>query len=170
MEAAKTRMNRMAIDESKLTKGLLRKLDALRKSVGKNLGDEVLAKWLTQQAQVSAPKVWVSFQGERQLQRRARPRIESPKGIEELSTRRSVGRSSWSLPLELPEAALTTTVRGTCCTEASFPARQASSLLAFPAPQPSKSRLFTQAIMWPLVRIFWPDIAEGDHCGAISSP
>ena len=81
-----------------------------------------------------------------------------------------VGRSSWSVPPGLPEAALTTTVRGTCCAEASVPARKASSLLAFPAPQPSKLRLFAQAIMWPSVRIFWPDIVEGDHCGAISSP
>ena len=40
----------MAIDESTLTKGQIRKLNALRKSVGDNLGNEVFAKWLAQQA------------------------------------------------------------------------------------------------------------------------
>ena len=50
-------MNRMAIKESKLTKGQLKKLNALRKSVGQVLGDEVFAKWLAKQAQALAPKV-----------------------------------------------------------------------------------------------------------------
>ena len=36
----------MAIDETGLTKGLVRKLNALRKSVGDNLAEEVFAKWL----------------------------------------------------------------------------------------------------------------------------
>ena len=40
----------MAIDESKLTKGQVRKLNALRKSVGDELGEEVFGKWLAQQA------------------------------------------------------------------------------------------------------------------------
>ena len=40
----------MAIDESTLTKGEIRKHNALRKSVGDKLGDEVFAKWLAQQA------------------------------------------------------------------------------------------------------------------------
>ena len=40
----------MAIDESTLTKGQIRKLNALRKSVGDKLGNEVFAKWLAQQA------------------------------------------------------------------------------------------------------------------------
>ena len=36
----------MAIDETGLTKGLVRKLNALRKSVGDELAEEVFAKWL----------------------------------------------------------------------------------------------------------------------------
>lgn len=40
----------MAINESKLTKGQVRKLNALRKSVGHELGEEVFSKWLAQQA------------------------------------------------------------------------------------------------------------------------
>ena len=47
----------MAIDESTLTKGHIRKLNALRKSVGDKLGNEVFAKWLAQQASaVAKPK------------------------------------------------------------------------------------------------------------------
>ena len=44
----------MAIDESKLSKGQVRKLNALRKSVGVALGDEVFGKWLAQQAKAAA--------------------------------------------------------------------------------------------------------------------
>lgn len=40
----------MAIDETKLTKGQLRKLNALRKSVGNELGEDVFNKWLAHQA------------------------------------------------------------------------------------------------------------------------
>ena len=36
----------MAIDETGLTKGLVRKLNALRKSVGDDLAEEVFPKWL----------------------------------------------------------------------------------------------------------------------------
>ena len=43
----------MAVDESTLTKGQLRKLNALRKSVGDTLGDEVFTKWLAQLQQAS---------------------------------------------------------------------------------------------------------------------
>ena len=47
----------MAINESKLTKGHVRKVNALRKTVGKELGDEVFEKWLAQQASArAAPK------------------------------------------------------------------------------------------------------------------
>ena len=42
----------MAINESKLTKGQVRKLNALRKSVGNELGEDVFGKWLAQQAAV----------------------------------------------------------------------------------------------------------------------
>ena len=48
------RMNRM--DETTLTKGQAKKLAALRRSVGDELGTEVFAKWLAQQAKASAPK------------------------------------------------------------------------------------------------------------------
>ena len=40
----------MAVDETGLTKGLRRKLNALRKSVGDDLAEEVFAKWLERQA------------------------------------------------------------------------------------------------------------------------
>ena len=40
----------MAIDETGLTKGLVRKLTALRKSVGDDLAGEVFAKWLEREA------------------------------------------------------------------------------------------------------------------------
>ena len=40
----------MAIDETGLTKGLVRKLTALRKSVGDKLAEEVFTKWLERQA------------------------------------------------------------------------------------------------------------------------
>lgn len=39
----------MAIDENTLTKGQLRILNALRKSVGNVLGEEVFGKWRAQQ-------------------------------------------------------------------------------------------------------------------------
>ena len=38
----------MAINESNLTKGQIRKLNALRKSVGDALGEEAFTKWLKQ--------------------------------------------------------------------------------------------------------------------------
>ncbi len=40
----------MAIDETGLTKGRVRKLNALRNSVGDDLAEEVFAKWLERQA------------------------------------------------------------------------------------------------------------------------
>ena len=39
----------MAINESDLTKGQVRKLNALRKSIGDKLGEEAFKKWLSQQ-------------------------------------------------------------------------------------------------------------------------
>ncbi len=44
----------MAIDEATLTKVQLRKLSALRKSVGSDLGEEVFMKWLARQANPKA--------------------------------------------------------------------------------------------------------------------
>jgi hypothetical protein len=38
----------MAIDEKALNKGELRKLNALRKSLGDNIADEAFAKWFAQ--------------------------------------------------------------------------------------------------------------------------
>ena len=43
----------MGIDEGKLTKGQVRKLNALRKSVGDELGDDVFSKWLAQENKAS---------------------------------------------------------------------------------------------------------------------
>jgi hypothetical protein len=40
----------MAIDEKSLAKGQIRKLNALRKSVGEDLAADVFAKWLKQQS------------------------------------------------------------------------------------------------------------------------
>ena len=44
----------MEIDENTLTKIQLRKLGALRKSVGTDLGEEVFIKWLARQANPKA--------------------------------------------------------------------------------------------------------------------
>ena len=46
----------MGIDEGTLTKGQVRKLTALRRSVGDKLGEEVFLKWLAQQAAAATPK------------------------------------------------------------------------------------------------------------------
>ena len=43
-----------SIDERALTKGQLRKLNALRKSVGEDIGERAFAEWLTRQATVEA--------------------------------------------------------------------------------------------------------------------
>lgn len=40
----------MSIDESSLTKGHLRKLNALRKSIGDDLAEDAFSKWLLRQA------------------------------------------------------------------------------------------------------------------------
>ena len=44
----------MEVNEGKLTKGQVRKLNALRKSVGDALGEEVFGKWLAQRAKAAA--------------------------------------------------------------------------------------------------------------------
>ena len=44
----------MGFDEGTLTKGQTRKLNALRKSVGDKLGNEVFGKWLAQQSAAAA--------------------------------------------------------------------------------------------------------------------
>ena len=45
----------MTIDQSTLNKGQIRKLNALRKSVGNNIADAAFAKWMKTQSK--APKV-----------------------------------------------------------------------------------------------------------------
>ena len=40
----------MTIDHSTLTKGQVRKLNALRKSVGDNIGDDAFTKWMKTQS------------------------------------------------------------------------------------------------------------------------
>ncbi len=40
------------LDESALTKGQLRKLNALRSSIGSTIADEAFAKWLDQEREV----------------------------------------------------------------------------------------------------------------------
>ena len=46
----------MAIEETKLTKGHRRKLNALKKSVGDKLGEEVFSKWKALQDKESAAR------------------------------------------------------------------------------------------------------------------
>lgn len=46
----------MAIKETTLTKGQIRKLNALRKSVGVKLGEDAFGKWLKEQAK-AVPKI-----------------------------------------------------------------------------------------------------------------
>ena len=41
----------MSIDHSTLTKGQIRKLNALRKSVGDDIADDAFAKWMKSQSQ-----------------------------------------------------------------------------------------------------------------------
>ena len=43
----------MSIDQSALTKGQLRKLNALRKSVGDKIAEEAFTKWLAAQSKVT---------------------------------------------------------------------------------------------------------------------
>jgi hypothetical protein len=45
----------MSINEKALTKGQIRKLNALRKSIGDDLGEQAFAKWLKRQS--SAKKI-----------------------------------------------------------------------------------------------------------------
>lgn len=47
----------MAIDESTLTKGQLRKLGALRRYVGDELGEEAFGKWMAQEAAAAQARV-----------------------------------------------------------------------------------------------------------------
>ena len=44
-----SREGNIGIDESTLTKGQLRKLNALRKSVGNEVGERAFSEWLPQQ-------------------------------------------------------------------------------------------------------------------------
>ena len=43
----------MSIDQSTLTKGQVRKLNALRKSVGNDIADDAFAKWMATQSKVT---------------------------------------------------------------------------------------------------------------------
>ena len=52
----------MAFDEKTLTKGQTRKLNALRKSVGDELGTEVFGKWLAQQAEPKRDAIAVKIE------------------------------------------------------------------------------------------------------------
>ena len=45
----------MAIDESSLNKGQIRKLNALRKSIGDDLADDAFSKWLARQVPEAPP-------------------------------------------------------------------------------------------------------------------
>ena len=43
----------MSIDQSTLTKGQIRKLNSLRKSVGNDIGEKAFGKWLATQSKVT---------------------------------------------------------------------------------------------------------------------
>ena len=45
-----------SMDETTLTKGRIRKLNALRRLVGDKLGEEAFSKWLAQQKKASAAR------------------------------------------------------------------------------------------------------------------
>ena len=45
----------MSIDENALTKGQIRKLNALRKSIGDDLAEEAFGKWLARQVPAAPP-------------------------------------------------------------------------------------------------------------------
>ena len=49
-------MSPMQIDENSLTKGQRRKLDALRKSVGNEIGEQAFAAWLASQPAAATAK------------------------------------------------------------------------------------------------------------------
>jgi hypothetical protein len=51
--ALRLKEDNMAIDESTLTKGQVRKLNALRKSVGDSIAEEAFTKWLAAQSKVT---------------------------------------------------------------------------------------------------------------------
>ena len=57
----------MAISEKELTKGQLRKLNALRKSVGHGIGEQAFAKWLKQQSS-SKQKEKIDFVAQKIMQ------------------------------------------------------------------------------------------------------
>ena len=49
-------IGRSIMDESSLTKGQIRKLNALKKSIGDDLGEVTFLKWLKTQSKIKAPK------------------------------------------------------------------------------------------------------------------
>jgi hypothetical protein len=57
----------MAIDETGLTKGQVRKLNALRKSIGDKLAEEAFSKWMKEQAK-AAPAETVDAVAEKILE------------------------------------------------------------------------------------------------------
>ena len=54
IETTDTEKNNMAIDHSTLTKGQVRKLNALRKSIGDGIAEDALGKWM--KSQTKTPK------------------------------------------------------------------------------------------------------------------
>ena len=48
-----TERNNMSIDQSTLNKGQIRKLNALRKSVGDEIGEDAFTKWLSTQSKTT---------------------------------------------------------------------------------------------------------------------
>ena len=68
------------IDEGALTKGQVRKLNALRKSVGDEIGEMAFAAWLSSQSAATAPDANAALMAryhrgpqERQASRRSNP-------------------------------------------------------------------------------------------------
>ena len=65
----------MAIKETSLNKGQIRKLNALRKSIGIKLGEDAFGKWLKEQAKAKA-----KAKAERKAQRQSAKRKGKGKG------------------------------------------------------------------------------------------
>jgi hypothetical protein len=68
----------MVVDGAELTKGQLRKLNALRKSIGGKLGDEAFSKWMKAKSK-SVPKETIDPVAEKLLE--ALQQLEDDKSV-----------------------------------------------------------------------------------------
>ena len=73
----------MTIDETTLTKGQVRKLNALRKSIGEKIGEDAFSKWLKNQSS-EKPAETSDPVAEKLLE--SLKSLESPKSLESLGS------------------------------------------------------------------------------------